>query len=54
MNKNIIKSLLSIAAVALMWGCETGYYNENYLDGYQNNNEITDVRNLELTLDADH
>ena len=54
MNKNIIKSLLSIAAVALMWGCETGYYNENYLDGYQNNNEITDVRNIELTLDADH
>lgn len=54
MNKNIIKSLLSLAAVALMWGCETGYYNENYLDGYQNNNEITDVRNLELTLDADH
>ena len=54
MNKNIIKSLLSLAAVALMWGCETGYYNENYLDGYQNNNEITDVRNLELTLNADH
>ena len=54
MNKNIFKSLLSIAVVALMWGCETGYYNENYLDGYQNNNEITDVRNIELTLDADH
>ena len=54
MNKNIFKSLLSIAVVALMWGCETGYYNENYLDGYENNTEITDVRNIELTLDADH
>ena len=55
MNKNIIKSLLSVAAVALMCcGCESGYYNENYLDGYENNGEITDVQNIELTLDADH
>ena len=54
MNKNIFKSLLSIAAVALMWGCETGYYNESYLDGYDNNTEITDVHTVELTLDADH
>ena len=52
---NIIKRFLSVAAVALMcWGCETGFYNENYLDGYENNGEITDVRNIELTLDADH
>ena len=54
MNKNIFKSLLSIAAVALMWGCETGYYNESYLDGYENNTEITDVHTVDLTLDADH
>lgn len=52
---NIIKRFLSVAAVALMcWGCETGFYNENYLDGYENNGEITDVHNIELTLDADH
>ena len=55
MNKNIIKNLLSVAAVALMFcGCETGYYNESYLDGYDNNTEITDVHTVELTLDADH
>ena len=55
MNMNIIKRFLSVAAVALTcWGCETGYYNENYLDGYENNGEITDVHNIELTLDADH
>ena len=55
MNKNIFKSLLSIAAVALMcWGCQTDYYNENYLDGYENNTEITDVHTVDLTLDADH
>jgi hypothetical protein len=55
MNKNILKSLLSVAAVALMClGCQSGYYNENYLDGYEKIDQITDVQTVELTLDADH
>lgn len=55
MNKNILKSLLSVAAVALMClGCESGYYNENYLDGYEKIDQITDVQTIELTLEADH
>lgn len=55
MNKNIIKSILSATAVALMcWGCETNYYNENYLDDYENNGEIVDVHTVDLTLDKDH
>ena len=35
-------------------GCQSGYYNENYLDGYEKIDQITDVQTVELTLDADH
>ena len=54
MNKNIIKKSLLLIAVSIFGlACEVDYYNEHYLDGYENNNEITDVRNLEITLTAD-
>lgn len=54
MNKNIIKKFLSLAAVALIgWGCETNYFNEQYLEGYENENTITDVQNIDYTLSAD-
>ena len=54
MNKNTIKKSLLLIAVSLFgMACEVDYYNEHYLDGYENNNEITDVRNLEITLTAD-
>ena len=54
MNKNIIKRSLLLIAVSLFGiACEVDYYNEHYLDGYENNKEITDVRNLEITLTAD-
>ncbi len=50
MKKNIFK-LLSFAAIALLgWSCETDYYNEHYLDGYEPNDEITDVQSIEYTL----
>ena len=54
MNKNIIKQFLLLVAVAIFgWSCETDYFNEHYLDGYENDNEITDVRNIDITLTAD-
>ena len=54
MNKNIITKFLSLAAVALIgWGCETNYFNEQYLDGYEQDNTITDVQTINYTLSED-
>lgn len=51
MKKHII-NLLSLAALALAgWSCETDYYNEHHLDGYEPG-EITDVQTVEYTLAA--
>ena len=50
MKKNIIK-LFSLAVLALAgWSCEANFYNEQYLDGWKDSNEITNVQELELTL----
>lgn len=52
--KNIIIRLCSVVAVALMGlGCQTDYFNENYLPGYDNSGEITNVRELDITLTED-
>nr|MBR2109949.1 hypothetical protein [Alistipes sp.] len=52
--KNIIIRLCSVVAVALMGlGCQTDYFNENYLPGYDNNGDITNVRELDITLTED-
>ena len=54
MNKNIFKYLLSLTAVALMgWSCSSDYFNENYLDDYQNGQITTDVQNIDYTLTED-
>ena len=54
MKKNIFSKIALMAGVALMGvGCQADYFNENYLDGYENNNAITDVRELSLTLTKD-
>ena len=54
MKKNIITRLALVAVVALTAiGCQTDYFNENYLPGYDNNSDITDVREVELTLTED-
>lgn len=50
MKKNMIK-LFSLAVLALAgWSCETDFYNEEYLDGYAPENEITDVQEIAYTL----
>lgn len=52
MKKNILK-LLSLAAVAVLgWSCETDYFNEHNLDGWESDTEITDVQTIEYTLEA--
>lgn len=52
MKKNIIK-LLSLVAVAMLgWSCETDYFNEHNLDGWEPETEITDVQTVEYALDA--
>lgn len=52
MKKNIIK-LFALVAVALVgWSCETDYFNEHNLDGYEPETEITDVQAVEYTLVA--
>ena len=54
MNKNIITRLLLAVVVALLgYGCEANYFNEHTLPGYENSGEITDVKELALTLTAD-
>ena len=53
MNK-YIKQLLSLAAVAVVaWGCESDFYNEHMIDGYEPETEITDVQSIEYTLTED-
>ena len=43
-----------MVAIAFMGiGCQTDYFNEQYLPGYENNGEITDVQELNITLTAD-
>jgi len=56
MNKNIIKSLLTFAAAALVCaGCEVDDFNETHLDGWEPAGDITDVQNITLALaDADY
>ena len=54
MNKNIFRKIALMAGVALMGvGCQTDYFNEHYLPGYENGGAITDTKNFELVLSAD-
>ncbi len=52
MKKNLFKLLSLVAIVLFGWACETDYYNEHYLDGYEPDDEITDVQSVEYTLAA--
>lgn len=53
MNK-YIKQLLTLAAVAFVsWGCESDFYNEHMIDGYEPETEITDLQSIEYTLTED-
>ena len=54
MNKNIFSKIALMAGVALMGiSCQTDYFNENYLPGYEGESEITNVQSMEFTLSAD-
>ena len=54
MNKNIFSKIALMAGVALMGiSCQTDYFNETYLPGYENGGAITDAKNFELVLSAD-
>ncbi len=54
MNKNIITKMLIAVVVALLgYGCETDYFNKHYLPDYENSGEITDVKEITLTLTND-
>ena len=54
MNKNIITRMLIAVVVALFgYGCETDYFNKHHLPGYENSGEITDVKEITLTLTND-
>lgn len=54
MNKNIFSKIALMAGVALMGvGCQTDYFNETYLPGYENGDAIIDAKNFELVLSAD-
>ena len=54
MIKNIFGKIAFVAAVALMGvGCHTDYFNENYLPGYENDGDITNVQEMEITLSDD-
>ena len=54
MNKNIFSKIALMAGVALMGvGCQTDYFNETYLPGYENGGAIIDAKNFELVLSAD-
>ena len=54
MNKNIFRKIALVASVALMGvGCQTDYFNETYLPGYDNNGDITNVQEMEFTLSDD-
>ena len=45
--------LLAVVVALLGYGCEANYFNEHNLPGYENSGEITDVKELALTLTAD-
>ena len=54
MNKNIFRMIALVASVALMGvGCQTDYFNEHYLPGYDNDGDITNVQEMEFTLTDD-
>ena len=54
MNKNIITKFVAMAGVALMaLSCQTDYFNEHYLPGYNNDGTITDVQEASITLTDD-
>ena len=54
MNKNIITRMLLVVVVALLgYGCDPNYFNEHNLPGYENSGEITDVKEIALTLTDD-
>lgn len=54
MNMNIFRKIALVAGVALMGvGCQTDYFNEHYLPGYDNNGDITNVQEMEFTLSDD-
>lgn len=51
MNKKFFTQILSLVALALIgWGCETDHFNEHMIDGYEPENTITDVQNINRTL----
>lgn len=56
MNKHIVKYLLVLATIAFAGGgCNVDDYNEEYLDGFNPDKEITDVQVLKYTMtDADY
>ena len=45
--------LLAVVIAFLGYGCDANYFNEHNLPGYENSGEITDVRELALTLTND-
>ena len=54
MNKNIFSKIALMAGVALMGiSCQTDYFNEHYLPGYEGESEITNTQSMEFTLSAD-
>ena len=54
MNKNIITRMLIAVVIALVgYGCDPNYFNEHYLPDYDNSGEITDVKEIALTLTED-
>lgn len=54
MNKNIFSKIALMAGVALMGiSCQTDYFNEHYLPGYEGDSEITNTQSMEFTLSAD-
>ena len=53
MNKKITRILTLVAFALVGWACETNYFNESYLPGYNPDQPITNVQQLELTLSAD-
>ena len=51
MNKHIVKYLLALATIAFVGGgCNVDDYNEEYLDGFNPDKEITDVQVLKYTM----
>lgn len=54
MNKNIITRMLIAVVISLVgYGCDPNYFNEHYLPDYDNSGEITDVKEIALTLTED-